>query len=351
MNFFKYKNHFKIHTPEYSRAAFIQAFSLIFLFIEVFFAIYNFIVTNNYNLVIVHIFGIIGVIVTLLLLNNKPNLKYASYTFVTLIFLIVVSFSIFSVKENYSLIWTLAFPLMSFYLLGSKQGAIVTLIYLIVIFAYCYSISPHTLSSKALINIYLELTMMSLVLFAYEFSREKIFIQLNKVIKIQTQQAHEMYKLSTTDSLTQLYNRQKIDTIFTTSVNEALKNHTPITIMMIDIDHFKKINDTYGHQVGDMVLVKFADVLRAQLHHTFIGGRWGGEEFLIISYEIKSETLKLAQKLQNKIAQEITHFDYPFTVSIGIAQLTLETQDELLKRADRALYKAKLSGRNAIEVD
>ncbi len=179
---------------------------------------------------------------------------------------------------------------------------------------------------------------------------EKVNVNLKQKIKQELQKNSKLEKLAVTDKLTGLYNRVQLDDVLDFGVNKAIRYNTNISIIFIDIDKFKSINDTYGHQVGDQILKHFSKILQSNIRKTDIAGRWGGEEFLIICHETNIEcSLNLAENL--RVVIENTTFKHikNLTASFGIA--VLEEKDSvhsLIQRADRALYKAKHSGRNKV---
>lgn len=162
----------------------------------------------------------------------------------------------------------------------------------------------------------------------------------------------ELKKLSITDKLTGAYNRIKIDESLETEAIRQNRYERPFGIILIDIDFFKEVNDTYGHQAGDRVLTQFVEILRKNVRQSDIIGRWGGEEFIIICVEINLNNLvTLAQKLR----REVEHFEFDHvkkkTASFGLTIYKKgEKVERFIARADAALYKAKENGRNRIEV-
>ena len=155
-----------------------------------------------------------------------------------------------------------------------------------------------------------------------------------------------------TDQLTGLFNRSRLDELFDAELRRANRYGTHFSILLLDIDHFKQINDTHGHLVGDDVLYAAAKLLQENIRDVDILGRWGGEEFLfILPNTNQSEALILAEKLRNTLR------DHPFTpvnkltASIGISSFIAGVDaDELFKRADDALYRAKAKGRDRVEL-
>jgi diguanylate cyclase (GGDEF)-like protein len=163
----------------------------------------------------------------------------------------------------------------------------------------------------------------------------------------------EVTQLSITDSLTQSANRMRLDQILDQNLQLALRYGTPFSIILIDIDHFKQVNDTHGHIVGDEVLVKMAKVLAANTRSIDLVGRWGGEEFLVVA---PSTGLDQAAQLAEKLRDAIDNADFPVvghkTCSFGVAGYTPGSDlIKLIGRADTALYAAKHAGRNRVVID
>jgi len=158
-------------------------------------------------------------------------------------------------------------------------------------------------------------------------------------------------KLSVTDALTGLYNRSKLDEVLKYEFNRSKRYDSVFGVMIIDIDFFKKVNDTHGHQVGDTVLCEFANLLQKYTRETDTLGRWGGEEFLIIVENIDQDGIvTLAEKIRAMIDTYGFSVVKHKTASFGVS--VYQTNDEIntiIARADEALYKAKNSGRNRVE--
>lgn len=162
----------------------------------------------------------------------------------------------------------------------------------------------------------------------------------------------EAEKRAVTDRLTGLFNRTILDNLVNIEYERAKRSGKPISIILFDIDHFKRINDTYGHDKGDYVLKTIADIVKRTLRKSDYIIRWGGEEFLVI---LPETDLKGAILVAEKIRQNVEYFDFKdigkVTVSLGVAQIkTNENIDNAIKRADEALYLAKNRGRNRVEV-
>lgn len=156
--------------------------------------------------------------------------------------------------------------------------------------------------------------------------------------------------LSVTDKLTQLYNRTKIDQLFENELKRAGRYAEGFSIILLDLDHFKAVNDTHGHQVGDKVLQELASILRTNVRETDAVGRWGGEEFIIISPQT---TLASAEQLAEKLRSTIASFDFTVvshkTASFGVTGYQAgDDEDSMTRRVDEYLYRAKELGRNRV---
>lgn len=163
---------------------------------------------------------------------------------------------------------------------------------------------------------------------------------------------HELKRLATTDRLTQAFNRTKFNEVINKEMERAKRYRHPLSMIMFDIDHFKEVNDTYGHAVGDFVLQTLTKIVGKNLRESDYLVRWGGEEFIIITPETDIEkTRVLAERVRRAI--EIHNFDRSgqITVSFGVtAYRADDTEDTIVKRADDAMYEAKKKGRNRVVV-
>lgn len=159
-------------------------------------------------------------------------------------------------------------------------------------------------------------------------------------------------KISITDELTQIYNRRKIEDILRKEEERAKRHNQTFSVIFLDIDKFKTINDTFGHSSGDDVLVQLAATLKTNLRETDFVGRWGGEEFIVVCTGTQQAgAFNLAQNLRGLIENTIFPVDSKVTISAGVAQYeSNESISNLISRADTALYHAKELGRNRVEM-
>ena len=157
---------------------------------------------------------------------------------------------------------------------------------------------------------------------------------------------HRRTREAQTDQLTALSNRAGC----ALGLEEAIASDETFSALLIDIDHFKRVNDEHGHLMGDEVLISVADALRRRLRRDDLVARWGGEEFLVLLLRTGLERAEhIAEELRLAVESQVSVFESPITVSIGVAARTGESSiDELLKRCDDALYAAKRGGRNRV---
>lgn len=162
----------------------------------------------------------------------------------------------------------------------------------------------------------------------------------------------ELQRLADFDALTGIYNRRKFREILERETQRAKRYAQPLSLAVVDLDHFKKINDCYGHSEGDKVLETFAGVLRDNLRQSDYYARWGGEEFIILMSHTDLQTAeKVAEKLRKLLAEVNFGNNINISASTGIASLQAnEAVNSLIKRADEALYVAKNNGRNCVRV-
>jgi diguanylate cyclase (GGDEF)-like protein len=161
----------------------------------------------------------------------------------------------------------------------------------------------------------------------------------------------ELFEQSIRDGLTGLFNRRKLDDVCREVYLKAERYNLDFTIIMMDIDYFKNINDNSGHAEGDAVLVELSALLTESIREVDVCGRWGGEEFMIISQETGlEEAYMLAERLRVLVEQRLFHGKHKVTSSFGLASYEeVKDLEDLIKTADDRLYAAKNGGRNRVE--
>jgi diguanylate cyclase (GGDEF)-like protein/PAS domain S-box-containing protein len=179
------------------------------------------------------------------------------------------------------------------------------------------------------------------------------FVVVSRDITERKRGEDNMKRLATVDPLTGAYNRRQGEALLAAEFSRRARYRLPFAVLMLDIDHFKAVNDRFGHSSGDAVLCELVRICAKVLRSLDIVARWGGEEFLIVLPDIDAgNAMSTAERLRAAI--EATEVSVPgcetirFTVSIGVAEPENESPDELLRRSDVALYSAKTGGRNQV---
>lgn len=180
--------------------------------------------------------------------------------------------------------------------------------------------------------------------------RERELTEINSLLDSRSRDLEEKVR---TDPLTGAFNRQGLEEAMKISLTEWRQEGKPFSIVMLDLDHFKSINDTYGHSEGDRVLTTVSSLIKDQVRPTDVFARWGGEEFVLVCRNTAlHEAMIVAEKLRKSVQQlQVGEDNKPLSASFGVATIqTGETLDQIFNRVDKALYKAKSNGRNRVEL-
>lgn len=253
-------------------------------------------------------------------------------------------------ESNTGPLWFYVFPPLLFYLTSLKGGtAILLFCYLLAILVFQFPDMPGVsaqYSTDFKIRFFAALTFESIFCFVLEASRLRARNELMTLV-----QNHE--HAARTDELTGLANRRDMQNRLNTEFSRFERSGHHFSIVLIDLDLFKRINDNFGHDAGDEVLRQFANLVRQVVRQSDVAARWGGEEFLLLLPDTTLlQALTLAERLRTEVAG--TQFCYreqalPVTISAGVCSISKAgSVDELLRQADIQLYNAKESGRNRI---
>lgn len=184
-------------------------------------------------------------------------------------------------------------------------------------------------------------------------NRDKLHSELLKANEKLEKQSQELFRLATTDPLTGLLNRRELQVQAQKIIHQTARNLSTFALLSIDIDFFKRVNDTYGHPAGDKVLIHLANILNQERRVTDLVARMGGEEFVLLLTDIDQENaFQLAENLRKNIEKQSID-TIKITVSIGlvVTRKNIRTDfDKLLELSDNALYQSKKSGRNKTHV-
>jgi diguanylate cyclase (GGDEF)-like protein len=187
------------------------------------------------------------------------------------------------------------------------------------------------------------------------FKPKELLARVRRELKLQDLQ-NELKLLASIDPMTKLYNRRYFTKISENTLDFTKRENKDLSLIMVDIDKFKNVNDTYGHQVGDDVIIKLAEILTSNQRKSDIITRYGGEEFVLLLPNTSLDgAVVLANKIREIVEATVIEFNQQetlnITISLGVSQINLENEFNIeagLKRADDALYEAKESGRNRV---
>ncbi len=300
-------------------------------------AIYNITILQQTNFAIFELLFILPTFIFFYYFRVHNRVDIASYAIIVMLGVLLLTVMVHArgVRDAGALI--VLFPLITFQLLNLKNAIIIHTIFTIIILAtIAFYAENWTLIKPAgtLLNIFLAL-LLSAIIVTY----------LKNTISTSIYKLHYQ---STTDNLTKIANRMSFLDKVQKDIEPTIKEGEKHALIMFDIDFFKHINDTYGHDIGDSVLIEFSSVIKSHIRKHDLLARWGGEEFmLLLPYTELSEAIDKTEQILNTIRA------YPFTIvkkitaSAGVTQFKInENVEETLKRADELLYKAKNSGRD-----
>lgn len=197
-------------------------------------------------------------------------------------------------------------------------------------------------------NMFLQVTPFLLILFHYG-------LIICNTVRTTTSQLIRLQSLAATDGLTGLVNRRQFNHQLHSEIARARRHHLPLSLALFDIDNFKKLNDVYGHPVGDRILKELGALIAQNVRESDISARYGGEEFALILPETRlTEAVEILERLRILVEQTVFCMPdnpLPITISIGVSQLDFDhpTSFELVEKADAALYEAKRQGKNCVK--
>ncbi|WMS85715.1 sensor domain-containing diguanylate cyclase [Pleionea litopenaei] len=179
------------------------------------------------------------------------------------------------------------------------------------------------------------------------------FLFIERDLSSRKNREQQLYQEATIDGLTQIYNRQHTYQLAAKAIEKASRYKSPLCALLLDIDHFKQVNDNFGHVVGDKVLKKLAQLITQEVRSSDIFGRVGGEEFFILLPEVPLEQAQVfAERVRARVhaaTWEEAGLSTALSISVGVAEFDNDHLESLISKADHALYQAKNLGRNRVE--
>lgn len=296
-----------------------------------------------YLLAVVELISGIASLWAFFVLPGVKNIKRWAIVFVVFFSaLLMLTLSSSATNPN-MFVWIFLLPLVSYATLGARLGFRFTVVFgfvLISLFLYRFTIATDLINVAGALNICLCALVVWVFSHIYESSRQ--------------QSQKDLLRLVAEDPLTGLYNRVRLHEIFNREVSQAKRQNTDLSLLLLDLDHFKRVNDVFGHDSGDRVLEQLAELLRKNIRKTDYAFRVGGEEFCIIlpgADRVKAEAVAnlLRTTLEGKALDcngRVAHI----TMSVGVCQWGAEfsSMGDVYAKADKRLYQAKHKGRNCV---
>jgi len=286
---------------------------------------------------------VIFALAVLRVVDRTRRLKQLTIAYLVPLFTLIVS-AMFLPQASFTVFaWIQTIPIICYLLLGLRGGFWMSLIFIsmgIIAFSYRFATPESLISIMLLANV--AISGMSIMLFSHIYERSRL------------KNEARLIELASTDNLTGLANRMKLAEVLERERSHALRDNKPLSLVMLDVDYFKRINDHFGHDTGDRALCHLASVVAGRLRDTDLLCRLGGEEFAIL---LPGAALEQAAELANDLRLhlrnsplELAESPQVMTFSAGVATLGEDGQslDQLMQTADRRMYEAKAAGRDQV---
>jgi diguanylate cyclase (GGDEF)-like protein len=288
-------------------------------------------------------FFVLFALCVLRLVDRRENLNWVTMAYLVPFFSLMVLAMLLPRTSSTVFAWIQTIPIICYLLLGLRGGFWMSLIFIslgVTAFSFHFNEQELLLTLMVLANVVL--SSMAIMLFSHIYERSRV------------QNEARLIELASTDNLTGLANRMKLAEVLERERSHALRDNKPLSLIMLDVDYFKRINDQFGHEAGDRALRHLAGVLSSRLRETDLLCRLGGEEFAVL---LPGATLDQAAELANDLRRhlgdrplEVGTGQQVMTFSAGVATLGEDGQslDQLMQTADRRMYEAKAGGRDQV---
>lgn len=309
----------------------------------------------SYILPLVNFIISISAALALYSLIVKNRFYFSAYFATTALFTFLVIFTYFANNESFALVWTLCYPLFVIPILGIRKGMIMVVVFYSAILPMAYLGIGEWDYGFWDVKGFVRFTIASLLVvyttYFFEMSASSAYKTILEIREKEKIHLMKLEALSVTDQLTGLRNRRYFDDNFVIERQKIKRYDNKLCLIMVDIDHFKQINDEYGHQVGDIVLKEFSTLLQENIRQTDLLSRWGGEEFIILLPETSLDNaVSLAEKIRVAINEGAFSKIGKLTASFGVSKVDPDSDSnrESFYQVDQALYQAKHQGRNRV---
>lgn len=291
-----------------------------------------------------YVYASFALMLIFFLRSSKTNYRTAAHALLLASLMTFTSALLFVPQDEFRMIWFYLMIFVAYILNGSANGLFYTAASLTVI------LTAHLLTDLHLSEVAVNSAVLGLIIgsFLSRVYTDKVSAYENSL----QQKNAALNHLASTDDLTGIMNRRLFGEVSERYFETARRDHLPLTLLLFDLDHFKTVNDTFGHQAGDLLLVRFVEAIRSFLRKSDIVARVGGEEFAVLLFETDREgAYDLAEKIRTLVESIVIEYEgrsVSVTTSIGIAQHSESDKafNAIYTRADKALYRAKEEGRN-----
>lgn len=345
------KDHFSLR-----KEMIVKIFLYIAAFILTLFSLVNLFIYHQYTVGYIDATSALIAIYALLKLRDKKTLSLAIRISSLNLFVFFLLFLYFNQNEDNGLVWLIFLPIFIIPLNGHKKGLIISLIFYAIAFYIAYNgigvWQEGLWNTHSFIRFVASSLLLVYITYITELAIYRNNIQLQEKEEQNKRYLEKLEDLAQKDYLTKIYNRRHIHELLEKELHKSRRYNTTVSVAILDIDYFKRINDTYGHQCGDDVLIEFTSIIQKELRKSDIFGRWGGEEFVIIfPHTFIEDAKEKCEQLRLKITQTNFFNVGVITCSIGVAEYDKNsTLDHFISQADEALYKAKEAGRNQVRI-
>ncbi|HHS99729.1 MAG TPA: GGDEF domain-containing protein [Thiomicrospira sp.] len=339
-------------SKEFRRLIFVKlVLGIVSTILLIFSALHAFILDDGHGVVaMVDFVAALATIYAIIDLKIHQNIDRAALIGTSSLFVFFITFSYLNQNESFGLIWLIFFPVIAITINQTRRGLWFALIFLVTIsilgFLGIGEWQNGNWDIKSFLRLIIALSLVIFIMYVHEVTMDKAQKQELDTLKF-------FEDLSLIDELTNIANRRRINELLDIEFQRAKRYQSTFSIVIFDIDHFKSINDTYGHLIGDDVLKAIAKLVSHSIRKTEMVGRWGGEEFILILTETEQNAaFAAAEKIRRTIeSTEFKGLKNKLTCSFGIAEYEPEISLEvMIERADQALYQAKNNGRNQVIV-
>lgn len=304
--------------------------------------------TGEFHSKVNYLYSICSIVLLIWLRRNKQNFKKVSESLVIISLITFTSALIFVVEDQFRVIWFYIAVFLAYTIIGNRAGIVTTLVSILIV-VLCFMLFDLGLSQLTLQGALIGLVISSVL----------ASVHVRKIAEFETillNKNRELEVLATVDGLTGVMNKRMFNEMAAKYLEAADRTEKPLSFLYLDLDFFKAVNDKHGHQVGDIMLIKFTDVVGKCLRKSDLLGRIGGEEFAVVLFETTVEdAVAVAEKIRSRVQNSSYQYEnnlVEVTTSIGVSHFESaeDTLDSIQKRADKALYQAKDLGRNRVEV-